>query len=226
MSGIFVTGTDTSCGKTVVCAGIVNFFTNKGINCGYMKPISCGSKDDNDAVLLKKLLNLKDPLSSINPVSLPYPLSPYAAAKMAKKRINIKKIVKNFTILSKKYEILVVEGAGGALVPITKDYMVADLIKDLGIPAIIVARAGLGTLNHTFSTIEVLRKRKIEIQGVIMNGYTGKELSEKTNAQVIEKIGGVPVLAKINSHTKIFGVGTINSKLRGIFGVGIKWQKT
>jgi dethiobiotin synthetase len=200
MPGIFVTGTDTGCGKTLVCAGIVNSFTNKGINCGYMKPISCGPKNDNDAVLLKKLLNLKDPLSSINPVALPYPLSPYAAARKAKKTIDLKKIVKYFTILNKKHEMLVVEGAGGALVPITKDYMVADLIKDLDIPAVIVARAGLGTLNHTFSTIEVLRKREIEIQGIIMNGYKGNDLSENNNAEIIENISGVPVLAKIRHY--------------------------
>jgi len=194
----------------------VNYFTSQGIDCGYLKPISCGPKSDSDAVLIKKLCGLKDPILEINPISLPYPLSPLAAAKKAGKKFVNKKIVshsagsrnnniiniaeagKSFTILSKKHDMLIVEGVGGALVPITKDYMVADLIKDLKLPTIIVARAGLGTLNHTLLTIEALRKRKIKILGIIMNGYTGKELSEKDNAEIIEEISGVPILAKLD----------------------------
>lgn len=200
-SSIFITGTDTGCGKTVVSAALVKSFTNQGINCGYMKPISCGKKSDSDAVLIKKLCGLKDSISEINPITFSLPLSPYAAAKRAKRRLTKKgirnKLVKSFTSLSKKHEMLIVEGVGGALVPITKDYLVADLIKDLKIPTIIVARAGLGTLNHTLLTIEALRKRKIKILGIIMNGYTGKELSEKDNAEIIEQISGIPILTKL-----------------------------
>lgn len=206
-SSIFITGTDTGCGKTIVAAALVNYFRNQGIDCGYMKPISCGSKKDNDAALLKKLLNLKDPLSLINPISLPYPLSPYASAKKAKKKINLKKIFDShlqltctggFKTRPCNYSLLIIEGVGGTLVPITKDYLVVDLIKDLKTPAIIVARAGLGTLNHTLLTIEALKKRKIKILGIIMNGFTGKELSEKDNAKIIEEISGIPILAKLN----------------------------
>ncbi|NQU17758.1 MAG: dethiobiotin synthase [Candidatus Saganbacteria bacterium] len=214
MPSIFITGTDTGCGKTVVSAALVSRSAgsrNNNINiveagkhftCGYMKPISCGNKKDNDATFVKKLCNLDDPVSTINPISLPYPLSPLAAAKKAKKKLTKKyiksKIIKSFKKLSKKYDQLIIEGVGGALVPITKDYMAADLIKDLKIPAIIVARAGLGTLNHTLLTIEALRKRKIKILGIIMNGYAGKELSEKDNAEIIKEISGVPILAKIS----------------------------
>jgi len=195
MSGIFITATDTEVGKTLIAAGFVNFFRNQGINAGYMKPISCGQ--DNDAVFVKKLLKLKDPLALINPISLPYPLSPLAAAIKAKRKIDLNKIVKAFTILKKKYDLVVVEGVGGALVPITEKIMVADLIKQLNIPAIIVARAGLGTINHTLLTVEALKRRKIKIQGIIMNGYSGSELSEDDNADIIYKITGIPILAKI-----------------------------
>ena len=163
MPGIFVTGTDTGCGKTVVCAALVEHFRKEGINCGYMKPISCGPKGENDAVYLKKLLKLKDSLELINPLSLPYPLAPLVAAKKAKKRINLKKIEQSFKKLESKHDLIIIEGVGGALVPITKDLTVADLIQQLKLPTIIVARAGLGTLNHTLLTIEALRKRKIEI---------------------------------------------------------------
>ncbi|OGC04694.1 dethiobiotin synthase [candidate division WOR-1 bacterium RIFOXYA12_FULL_43_27] len=202
MPGIFITGTDTACGKTIVSAALVKYFTSHGIDCGYMKPISCGPNSDNDAVYLKKLLNLKDPLPLLNPISLPPPLSPLAAARKAnkplKKQTILKKILSSYSLLTTHYSLLIVEGVGGALVPITKDYMVADLIKDLKIPAIIVARAGLGTINHTLLTIEALRRRKIRILGIIMNGYSGKELSEETNAEIINEISGVPILAKLD----------------------------
>lgn len=199
MPAIFITGTDTGCGKTVVCAALVKHFQAQGIDCGYMKPISCGPKNDNDAVYLKKILKLKDPLELINPINLPYPLAPYVAAKKAKKKINLNKIKKAYSKLCTLHSALIIEGAGGLLVPIKKDYLVADLIKDLKTPTIIVARAGLGTQNHTLLTIEALRKRKIKILGIIMNGFTGKELSEETNAEVIEEFSGIPILAKLRS---------------------------
>ena len=195
MSGIFITATDTEVGKTLIAAGLVNFFRNQGINAGYMKPISCGQ--DNDAVFVKKLLKLKDPLSLINPISLPYPLSPLAAAKKAKRKIDLKKITKAYKTLTQKYDLVIVEGVGGALVPITEKIMVADLIKQLTIPTIIVARAGLGTLNHTLLTVEALKRRKITIQGIIMNGYTGDELPEDDNADILFEQTKIPILAKI-----------------------------
>ncbi len=195
MSGIFITATDTEVGKTLIAAGLVNHFNNQGIKTGYMKPISCGP--DNDAFFLKKLLKLEDPLSLINPISLPYPLSPLAAARKAKRKINFKKIVKAYAKLCKQYERVIVEGVGGALVPILENFLVADLIKLLGLPAIIVARAGLGTINHTLLTVEALQKRKIKIQGIIMNGFTGRELSEESNADIIFELTKISILAKI-----------------------------
>ena len=195
MPGIFITATDTEVGKTLIAAGLVNFFRNQGINAGYMKPISCSQ--DNDAVFVKKLLKLKDQLALINPISLPYPLSPLATVRKAKIKIDLKKIKRAFTVLSKKYDLVVVEGVGGALVPITEKIMIADLIKQLKIPTIIVARASLGTINHTLLTVEALRKRKIKIQGIIINGYTGDELSEDDNADIIFEQTKIPILAKV-----------------------------
>lgn len=201
MPGIFITGTDTEVGKTFVTALLAQYFRGEGYDVGVMKPISCGPKKENDALYLKKLLKLKDPLKLINPIRLKYPLAPYVASRLLKLKVNLNKIFSAYKKLSKLHDLVLVEGIGGALVPIIRKYFVADLIKDLKIPTIIVSRAGLGTLNHTLSTIEILRRRKIDILGIIMNGYKGKELSEKTNAQTISKISGVPVLAKIKWQT-------------------------
>jgi len=199
MPGIFITGTDTGVGKTFITLALARYLINQGMDVGVMKPISCGPKKDNDAVLLKKELKLDDPISLINPISLNLPLAPYSAAKILRKKINIKAIFKAFKKLLEIHDLVLVEGIGGALVPITRNYFVADLIKDMGIPAIIVARAGLGTISHTLLTIDALRARKIEIHGVILNGYNGKDISEKTNAEVIARIGKVDILAKFKS---------------------------
>jgi len=198
MSGIFITGTDTGCGKTYVTALLAKYLIDQGINVGVMKPISTGPKAEDDALYLKRALKLKDPLSLINPIHLKYPLAPLPAAKIENRNLKIETIFKAYKQLSKHQSLMIVEGIGGVLVPIKKNYFVADLIKDFDLPAIIVAKAGLGTINHTLLTIEALKSRKIEIAGVIINGFRGKELSERSNAQVIEKLGKVPVLAKLS----------------------------
>jgi dethiobiotin synthetase len=197
MPGIFITGTDTGCGKTYVTALLAEYFISRGHDVGVMKPISTGPKAGNDAYFLKRKLELKDPLNLINPIRLKHPLAPYPAARLEKKKLDLKKIFKAYEKLSDLHAMVLVEGIGGVLVPITRDYFVATLIKDLGLPAIVVARAGLGTINHAFLTIEALRQRKIRILGVILNGFKGKDLSEKTNAKIIEQLSGIPVLAKL-----------------------------
>ncbi|OGB88115.1 dethiobiotin synthase [candidate division WOR-1 bacterium RIFCSPLOWO2_02_FULL_46_20] len=197
MSGLFITATDTAVGKTFVTLLLAQKLIENGFDVGVFKPISCGPKKDNDAVYLKKELGLKDPFNLINPIQLKLPLAPYVAAKSLKKKIDRKKIFRAYKKLSKLHEIVLVEGVGGALVPIAGDYYVADLIKELDIPTIIVARAGLGTINHTLQTVETLRALRIPIMGIIMNGYKGKELSEETNDEAISKLSKLSILAKI-----------------------------
>ena len=187
---VFITGTDTGVGKTFVTLKLAKELILHGHKVGIMKPISCGPKGENDALLFKKKLKLKDPLSTINPISLRSPLAPYVAAWVEGKSLNLKKIFSSFRKLKAKYDVLLVEGVGGAMVPIEKDYFVADLIAALAIPAIIVARAGLGTINHTLMTVEALRKRKITISGIVLNGYKGG-LVEKTNPAAIHELTGI-----------------------------------
>lgn len=197
MSGIFITGTDTEVGKTFVTVLLTQYLRDQGIDAGVMKPIACGAKKDNDACYLKKTLKLKDPLDLINPIHLKLPLAPYAASGLLRIRLNLNKIFEAFKKLCHQHDLILVEGIGGVLVPITKNYYVIDLIKDFDLPTIIVTRAGLGTINHTLLTLEVLKARNIKILGIIMNGFKGKELSEKTNAEVIHKLSKLPILAKI-----------------------------
>ena len=197
MSGVFITGTDTGVGKTYVTALIAENLIGKGMDVGVMKPISAGPASENDAVYLKKKLKLKDPVELINPIHLKLPLAPYITASLLRMNININKVFKAFHKLNQTHDLILIEGIGGILVPLTKDYFVADMIKGFNLPTIIVARAGLGTINHTLLTVEALHKRKIKILGIVMNGYCGKELSERSNAEVITKLTGIPILANL-----------------------------
>lgn len=198
MSGVFITGTDTGCGKTYVTVWLARYLRRCGLDIGVMKPISTGSAKDDDARRLKSALKLAEPLKLINPLHYRAPLAPLAAAKLEKRKLPLATIVKAFRQLEKRHEIVIVEGVGGALVPLTEKLLVADLIKKLNLPALIVARAGLGTINHTLLTVEALRRRNIPIMGIIINGYRGKERAEKSNAAIIERLTKLPVLAQLS----------------------------
>jgi dethiobiotin synthetase len=195
----FITATDTGIGKTFIAAGLGFAAQSKGLNVGISKPISCGGIED--AVFYKNKLKLKDSIDDINPVKFKQPLSPYAAMKTEKKKVNIARIKRSINNLRKDRDIVLVEGLGGAMAPIKRDYYVADMIKALQMSCVVIARAGLGTINHTLMTIDELKKRKIRIVGIIMNGFDGREISQRSNAQVIEKLSGIKVIGKIKAKS-------------------------
>ena len=203
--GIFVTGTDTAVGKTFIGAAIARGLKKRGIDCGIMKPVQSGAIKRNgrlisqDADFLIKACDAKDELSLINPYCLKAPLAPSVAAKISNKGISIETIIDAFNILSVRHQFMIVEGAGGLLVPITKNYTMKDLILDLDLPVLIVSRIGLGTINHTLLTIEAARKFGIEIVGVIFNQAENRAFAicEKTNPNIISSLSGVSVLGVI-----------------------------
>lgn len=138
-----------------------------GINAGYIKPIESGGSED--TLYAKTELNLKESMDELNPINLKNPLSPNIAAEIEGKEIDILKIKSAFDNLKKNYEYLIVEGAGGAAVPIKEGFLMADLIKYLNLSCIVVSRPDLGTINHTILTVEFLRKKGINVLGVIIN---------------------------------------------------------
>jgi dethiobiotin synthetase len=195
----FIIATDTEVGKTFIAAGLAFAAQAKGLSVGISKPISCGGIED--AKFYKLKLQLKDSIDSINPIKFKQPLSPYAAMKTEKIKIDTRKIKDSVKKLIAGRDLVFVEGLGGALAPVKKNYYVADMAKDLNIPCIIIARAGLGTINHTLMTIEALKKRKIMIAGIIMNGFEGKEPSQISNAKVIEELSGIKVIGEIKARS-------------------------
>jgi len=209
MKGFFVTGTDTGVGKTEVAAYLARMFSRRGLKVGVMKPIATGVKKTcEDALILKKSIASKAPLSSINPVSFRLPLAPFVAARLENKKVDIKGIQKKFDALKKENDIAIVEGIGGVMVPLSKKgkkiFYVLDMIKEMKLPVIIVSNPGLGTINHTLMTISVLRARKIKIAGIIFNdAYCfKKDISVKTNPGAIEALSGVKILGAMSYNSK------------------------
>jgi len=180
MRGVFVTGTDTDVGKTMVAAWLAQHW-----QADYWKPIQTGSTQGTDFDSVARLA----PAARIHPsaVVLPAPLSPHEAARREKTRIDLSALVPPVT-----HRPLVVEGAGGVMVPINEVALMIDLMERLALPAVVVARSGLGTINHTLMTLEMLRRRRVPLLGVVMNGQLNP-----ANRQAIEHFGGVRVLAEI-----------------------------
>jgi adenosylmethionine-8-amino-7-oxononanoate aminotransferase len=194
--GIFITGTDTGVGKTVAVAVLGTLLKECGLDVGVMKPIQCGGTD---AAFLKKVLGVGDSLREINPYCAREPLSPHIAFRRQRRRVSVRRIREAYRHLEQRHDIVFVEGAGGLMVPLKDNYLVADLIRDLHLEIIIVARLGLGTINHTLLTIAQARAQGMAVRGVIFSEAAGRKrrIPEKTNPDVIRRLGTVPVLGII-----------------------------
>jgi len=192
----FITGTDTNVGKTIVTHVLGLLLKEKKYDVGVMKPIQCGG---DDAKCLIESLGIKDSLSLVNPYFAREPLSPHIAFKRKREKIDIQKIFESYRILKNKHDILLVEGAGGLMVPISDKYLMADLIRDLNLEIIIVSRLGLGTINHTLLTVQQARNMGIKVKGIIFNETKAqkREIPETTNPQAISLIGKVPILGTV-----------------------------
>jgi len=195
--GLFVTGTDTGVGKTLVACGIARLLKSWKVNVGVMKPVATGDQDD--ARRLMKAAEVDDDIALVNPQFFKAALAPSVAAALERKDIDVARIYSAFWTLSKKYDVMIVEGVGGVKVPLGESTYVLDLIESLRLPALVVSRAGLGTLNHTLLTLDALDKGKIPVVGVLFNGGKGHTLAEKSNPEALQEHTTVQVLG----HLKI-----------------------
>lgn len=192
MKTIFVAGTDTGAGKTVVAGAMAAALRLKGKKVAVMKPVSCGGLED--AEFLMRAAGSTDPISYVNPIALKEPLSPNVAAEREKVDIDLRRIDLAYDYFKRqKPDYLVVEGCGGLLVPITDKVSVADLIPRLEARVVLVSRAGLGAINHSLLSLEALRHRKIIPLGVIFSKTTSGPASvpEKTNPDVVSRLANV-----------------------------------
>jgi len=230
--GIFITGTDTGVGKTVVSAGLALALRDRGIKVGVMKPVATGCRgldhrlvSDDAVFLFEAAENEYAPLTS--PSRFRNALSPNVASYIEKKKIKIQEITKAYLELQKHYDFMIVEGIGGFMVPITNEYYVANLIKEFQLPVLVVSRPGLGTINHTLLTIDAATIRGFDVKGVIFNrlpkvNYT---IAEITNPKVIHDLTGIPVLGTLPDIDGLNIESCRFGKLREVFQERIQIDK-
>jgi dethiobiotin synthetase len=203
-NGIFVTGTDTGVGKTVVAVGIAVALREKGFDVGVMKPVESGCVRENgrlipeDAVLLRDTAGCNDELEMINPYALEHPLAPAIAAELEGVEISLSTIKQAYETLASRHQLIIVEGAGGALVPLTGEHSMADMAKELGVPMLIVCGANLGVINQTLLTEYYAEHEGISVVGVIMKNVSETSgLAEMTNPDAVKRRLRVPFLGTI-----------------------------
>lgn len=201
---VFISGTDTEVGKTVIAAGLALALKKRGVDVGVMKPIVTGCRSrrgkrfSEDVDYLVCASGCDDAPELVCPCMLRDPLAPEVAAQREGVRIDLRKITRAFKELCRRHEVLIVEGAGGLFVPIKSKYFMIDLAAAFASPLIVVARPGLGTINHTLLSCEAARARDIDLAGVIINGYARRpSLAERTNPEVIRRYARAPLLGVV-----------------------------
>ncbi|MBI4509646.1 MAG: dethiobiotin synthase [Deltaproteobacteria bacterium] len=207
MPSLFVTGTDTGVGKTTISASLLASWRAREKRVAALKPVEtgcyrneCGELFPADGFLLREACGLSElPLDAIVPYRFIAPVAPSVAARMVNSRVELPRILEAAENLAQRCpDMLLIEGAGGLLVPYSEDLLGVDIARALDASLLIVARASLGTINHTLLTIREARRQGLKIAGVVLNQVhpeTGPDHS--TNAQEIERIGEVPVIGTV-----------------------------
>lgn len=214
MNGWFVTGTDTGVGKTVIAGALAVLLRERVQRVGVFKPVATGCRRDlrlglvsADAEFLAHCADAAEDLDTINPVRYAGDLAPMVAAEHYRRPIDFEAIDRSWQRIRASAHWVVVEGIGGLLVPLDRERNVADLARQLDLPLVIVARAALGTINHTLLTIEAARARDLEIAAVVVNGYrpASATLAEETNPEVIGRLAKIriPIVVPFDPRTDL-----------------------
>ena len=203
--GLFVTGTDTGVGKTLIAGAIAKILSDKGLKVGVFKPIATGCHRrweglvSIDSEFLAHCANSDLSLATITPVGYVTPAAPIVSAACDGSAIDFDRIAAAYKDICESSEIVIVEGIGGVRVPLTIEFDLLDLAVEFGLPVVIIARPNLGTINHTLMTIDCVRAAELKIAGVVINGYdaTKAAVAEDTAEQVITQCSGVNVLSVV-----------------------------
>jgi len=205
MHGIFITGTDTAVGKTLVTAALAWSLKQQGLDVGVMKPVETGVKKSrpSDATRLQQAAHVSDSLNLIRPYAFRLPVAPLDAARAERRSIQIARITKTYRTLQVQHDLLLVEGAGGVHVPMTPKMDVLDLIEKLKVPALVIGRAGLGGVNHAMLTLHALRERKIPVLALVLNQTVPAKTAvarrqERSTVELLRESSGVPVIGLLS----------------------------
>ena len=204
--GIFITGTDTGVGKTVVTSALVVCLSQRGIDVGVMKPIETGvsrsAKAQSDGARLQRAAGGHDSMAEVCPYVFRLPVAPLSAARAEGTTVRVATIIRIFRALRQKHAFAVVEGVGGVHVPITSSLNVLDLIYRMKLPAIVVGQSGLGGINHALLTLQALRRRKIPIVALVLNQHRPlhtktARVQEQSTVSLLRRLAGVPVVGPL-----------------------------
>lgn len=210
--GVFIVGTDTDVGKTIVTAGLMHVLRSNGYNATYFKAalsgalVVGGNLTPGDTKVVSEVSNLEEAYENITPFVYKVAVSPHLAAKLENNPIDLNIIKEKYNYLKGKYDFIISEGSGGIICPLIDNekgvYTLENLIKDLGMEVIIVARSGLGTINHTVLTVRYIEDLGIKIKGIIINNYEEQLLCDD-NIRIIEKLTKVPIIGKLKTIDKL-----------------------
>ncbi len=199
--GLFVTGTDTGVGKTYVSAIALTQLRSAGIDVGAMKPVETGCAEAEgelipaDALSLVEAAAVRDDMRLVAPYRYRAPVAPFVAAEMEGRPIDPLRILEAFAGLSVNHSFILVEGAGGALVPLTGSYTMLDLAVELELPVLVVAASRLGAINHSLLTLEACGGRGLEVACLVLNRMTpDANGAQRTNAEALGKLVGEPIV--------------------------------
>jgi len=203
--GLFITGTDTGVGKTLIAGAIARILVESGLKVGVFKPIATGCRHSreglvsSDAEFLAYCADCDYPLSTVNPVTYITSAAPIVAADYERREINFEEINSAYNYICQTCQLVIVEGIGGVRVPVTEEIDVLNLAAGFQLPVVIVCRPELGTINHTLLTIDAVRSKNLSLAGVVINGYDElkTEPAETTAPQVIARCGNVDILAVV-----------------------------
>ncbi len=209
MNSLFITGTDTDVGKTCVTAGIVNYLSKMNVDVGVMKPFASGYKANDDSIsedveILTKYSGVTDPVELINPYFFEIPTSPYEACMKLNREIDISKVVDAYNQLISNHDVVIVEGIGGIMTPISQNYFVSDLISELKLNSIIVTGSKIGAVNHLMLTYEHSQQKNLNFNGFLINqnvpdGYELSSLRQQVSRLTGEKVfGAIPYHESFN----------------------------
>ncbi len=199
--GLFIAGTDTGVGKTTVACAIARLLREEGIAVGVMKPIETGCRASRGGALipadgraLKRAARAPDDVALITPYRYRAPLSPLAAARLEKGRLQLHTILRRYAQLRRRHPFMIVEGIGGIMTPLTPRLTVLDLIRRMELPVLLVARSGLGTLNHTLLSLRCGMEMGIHFAGLVLNQTTPRRtLADRTNPAILRERTTVPL---------------------------------
>ncbi len=206
LRGIFITGTDTGVGKTLVTSALVMCLTQRGIDVGVMKPIETGvsrsAKAQSDGARLRRAAGSYDPMAEVSPYVFQFPVAPLSAARAEGMTVRVATIMRAFHALRQKHRLMAVEGVGGLYVPVTQSLNMLELIYRMKLLAIVVGQSGLGGINHALLTLHALRRRKIPIVALVLNQRRPvhtktARVQEQSTVSLLRLLAGVPVVGPI-----------------------------